>query len=39
MLDYATAVAIKLSDDVTRCRILKVDSKKSTVDFYKTDFN
>lgn len=35
MLDYATAVAIKLSDEVAGCRILTVDSKKNSVDFYK----
>lgn len=35
MLEYATAVALKLSDDISGCRILTVDSKKNSVGFYQ----
>ncbi len=35
MLEYATAVALKLSDEVSGCRILTVDSKTDSVGFYQ----
>lgn len=35
MLEYATAVALKLSDEVSGCRILTVDSKADSVGFYQ----
>ena len=36
MLDYATAVAIKLSDEISGCRILTVDSKNDSIGFYQS---
>jgi GNAT superfamily N-acetyltransferase len=36
MLDYATAVAIKLSDEISGCRILTVDSKNDSIEFYQS---
>lgn len=35
MLEYATAVALKLSDEISGCRILTVDSKNDSVGFYQ----
>lgn len=35
MLEYATAVALKLSDEISGCRIITVDSKKESVGFYQ----
>lgn len=35
MLEYATAIALKLSDEVSGCRILTVDSKTGSVGFYQ----
>lgn len=35
MLEYAMAVALKLSDEISGCRILTVDSKKDSTGFYQ----